>query len=58
MASPLLRKNLLADPKLSAQLADLGRTVMMGSPADFGKFVAEETEKWAKVINFVGIKPG
>jgi tripartite-type tricarboxylate transporter receptor subunit TctC len=46
----------LADPKLQARLADLGGTVLVGSPADFGKFIVEETEKWAKVINFAGIK--
>jgi hypothetical protein len=34
----------------------LGGTILAGSPADFGKFIAEETEKWAKVIKFVGIK--
>ena len=47
----------LADPKIKARLADLGGTVMVGSPTDFGKFIAEETEKWAKVIKFAGIKP-
>ena len=47
----------LADPKLKAQLADLGGTVLVGSPADFGKFVADETEKWAKVIRTANIKP-
>jgi tripartite-type tricarboxylate transporter receptor subunit TctC len=46
----------LADPKLQARLADLGGTVMMGSPPDFGKFIANETEKWGKVVKFVGIK--
>jgi tripartite-type tricarboxylate transporter receptor subunit TctC len=46
----------LADPKLQARLADLGATVLPGSPADFGKFIADETEKWAKVIKFAGIK--
>jgi tripartite-type tricarboxylate transporter receptor subunit TctC len=46
----------LADPKLQAQLADLGGTVMMGLPADFGKLIADETEKWSKVVKFVGIK--
>jgi tripartite-type tricarboxylate transporter receptor subunit TctC len=46
----------LADPKLKAQLADLGGTVLLGSPADFGKLIAGETEKWAKVIKFAGIK--
>jgi tripartite-type tricarboxylate transporter receptor subunit TctC len=45
----------LADPKLQARLADLGATVLPGSPADFGKFIADETEKWAKVIKFAGI---
>jgi tripartite-type tricarboxylate transporter receptor subunit TctC len=47
----------LADPKMKARLADLGGTVLPGSPADFGKHIAEETEKWAKVIQFAGIKP-
>jgi tripartite-type tricarboxylate transporter receptor subunit TctC len=46
----------LADPKLKARFADLGSTVIPGSPADFGKFILDETEKWAKVIKFVGIK--
>jgi tripartite-type tricarboxylate transporter receptor subunit TctC len=47
----------LADPKFKRRVADLGETVLQGSPADFGKFLAEETEKWAKVIKFAGIKP-
>ena len=47
----------LADPKIKARLADLGGTVLAGSPADFGKLIADETEKWAKVIKFAGIKP-
>jgi tripartite-type tricarboxylate transporter receptor subunit TctC len=47
----------LADPALKARLADLGGTVLAGSPADFGKLIAEETEKWAKVIKFANIKP-
>jgi tripartite-type tricarboxylate transporter receptor subunit TctC len=46
----------LDDPKFKARLADLGGTVLPGSPADFGKLIAEETEKWAKVIKFAGIK--
>ena len=46
----------LADPKLQARLADLGGTVMVVSPADFGKFIAEDTEKWAKVIRAANIK--
>jgi tripartite-type tricarboxylate transporter receptor subunit TctC len=46
----------LADPKIKARLADLGLTVLPGSPADFGNLIAEETDKWAKVITFAGIK--
>ena len=45
-----------ADPKLKARLADLGGTVLPGSPADFGKFIADETEKWGKVIRAANIK--
>ena len=47
----------LADSKMKAQLADLGGTVLAGSPAEFGRLIADETEKWAKVIKFAGIKP-
>ena len=47
----------LADPKLRARLADLGATVLAGSPADFGKLIADETEKWGKVVKFSGAKP-
>jgi len=46
----------LADPKLKARLADLGGTVLPGSPADFGKHIAEETEKWGKAIRAANIK--
>jgi tripartite-type tricarboxylate transporter receptor subunit TctC len=46
----------LADPNMKARLADLGGTALAGSPADFGKLIADETEKWAKVIKSVGIK--
>jgi tripartite-type tricarboxylate transporter receptor subunit TctC len=46
----------LANPKIKAQLADLGATVFPGSPADFGNFIVAETAKWAKVIQFAGIK--
>ena len=47
----------LADPKMEARLADFGATVLPGSPADFGKLIADETEKWGKVVKFAGIKP-
>ena len=47
---------ILADPKAKARLADQGGTVLGGSPADFGKLIAEETDKWAKVIKSAGIK--
>jgi tripartite-type tricarboxylate transporter receptor subunit TctC len=46
----------LADTKLKARFSDLGLTPLPGSPADFGKLVADETEKWGKVVKFVGIK--
>ena len=46
----------LVDPKLKARLADFGGTVLVGSPADFGKLIAEETEKWGKVVRFANIK--
>src|SRR5262249_61489021 len=46
----------LADPNMKARLADLGGTVLEGSPADFNKLIAEETEKWGKVVRFTGIK--
>jgi tripartite-type tricarboxylate transporter receptor subunit TctC len=47
----------LADPKVKARLADLGGTPLTGSPTDFEAFIAAETEKWAKVVKFAGIKP-
>ena len=47
----------LADPKMKARLADLGGTPLPGSPADFGRFIVDETEKWAKVGKFADIKP-
>jgi len=47
----------LDDPKMKTRLADLGGTVLLGSPADFGKLIADETEKWAKVIRAANIKP-
>ena len=47
----------LADPKLKARLANLGASVLVGSPADYGRLIAEETEKWGKVIRATNIKP-
>jgi tripartite-type tricarboxylate transporter receptor subunit TctC len=47
----------LADPKLKARLADLGGAMLVGTSADFGKLIAEETEKWAKVVKFSGARP-
>ena len=46
----------LADPNMKARLADLGGTVLAGSPADFGKLIAAETEKWGKVVKFSGLR--
>ena len=46
----------LADPKMKARLADLGGAPMPMTPAEFGKYIADDTEKWAKVIKFAGIK--
>jgi tripartite-type tricarboxylate transporter receptor subunit TctC len=47
----------LADAKMKARLAELGGDVLGGTPAEFGKFIADETEKWAKVIKSANIKP-
>jgi tripartite-type tricarboxylate transporter receptor subunit TctC len=47
----------LADSKMKARLADLGGTPLVGSPADFSRLIAEDTEKWAKVIRAANIKP-
>jgi len=47
----------LADTKFIGRLADLGATPLARSPAQFRKLIADETEKWAKVIKFAGIKP-
>jgi tripartite-type tricarboxylate transporter receptor subunit TctC len=46
----------LADPNMKKRLTELGVAVFAGSPADFGKFIADETEKWGKVVKFAGIK--
>ncbi len=47
----------LADPKTKERFAQLGTTALPGSPIEFGRFVAEETEKWAKVVKFSGARP-
>ena len=47
----------LADPKFKARLANLDGTVLAGSPADFGKLIADETEKWGKVVKLANIRP-
>jgi tripartite-type tricarboxylate transporter receptor subunit TctC len=46
----------LADPKLKARFADLGAVVFPSSPAEFGKFIADETEKWGKVVRAANLK--
>jgi len=46
----------LADPNMKKRLTDLGAAVFAGSPADFGKFIADEIEKWGKVVRFAGIR--
>ena len=47
----------LADAMMKKRLADMGGMLTPGSAADFGKLIADETEKWAKVIKFANIKP-
>jgi len=47
---------ILADPEIKARFADLGGTVLAGSPSEFGQLIADDTEKWGKVVKFVGIK--
>ena len=47
----------LADPRVIARLAEFGGAPMPMTPVQFGQFVANETEKWAKVVRFAGIKP-
>ena len=48
----------LADPKIKARIAELGGAVLVGSPADFSKLIADETEKWGKVIKFAEYQAG
>jgi tripartite-type tricarboxylate transporter receptor subunit TctC len=47
----------LADPAMQARIANLGASVFSTSPAEFGKLLAADTEKWAKVVKFAGMKP-
>jgi tripartite-type tricarboxylate transporter receptor subunit TctC len=47
----------LASPRIKARFAELGGSVFAGSPAEFGKFIAEETDKWGRVIRTANIKP-
>ena len=46
-----------SDPKIKARFADLGGAVLAGSPVDFGRLIADETEKWGKVIRAAHIRP-
>jgi tripartite-type tricarboxylate transporter receptor subunit TctC len=47
----------LSDPAIRSRLVDLGGTALLGSPGQFGGFIASETAKWAKVVKFANIKP-
>ena len=47
----------LADPKMKARISEFGATAFPGSPADFGKLIAEDTQKWGKVVRAANIKP-
>jgi|SRR5215467_15410804 len=47
----------LADPRMKARISDMGAAPFVSSPADFGKLIADETQKWAKVVKFAGLKP-
>ena len=49
---------ILGDPLIKARFAEFGGTAMIGSPADYRTFLAEETEKWARVVRAAGLKPG
>jgi tripartite-type tricarboxylate transporter receptor subunit TctC len=48
----------LSSPAIKERYADLGGTALYGSPAEFGRLIAEETEKWAKVVKYAAMKPG
>src|SRR5262249_51634013 len=47
----------LADPAMKVRIADLGGTIAPGKPSEFGMFIADETEKWSKVVKFSGARP-
>ena len=48
---------MLADTKMMTKFDDLGCVLIASSPAEFGKMIAEETEKWGKVVKFAGLRP-
>jgi tripartite-type tricarboxylate transporter receptor subunit TctC len=48
---------ILADPRVKERFAELGASLIAGSPADFGRLIADETDKWGKVVKFSGAKP-
>jgi tripartite-type tricarboxylate transporter receptor subunit TctC len=48
---------ILSDPAVKVKFAEMGATLIMNSPAQFGKYVEDETEKWGKVVKFAGVKP-
>jgi hypothetical protein len=54
---PLIDELSGSSQSLRKRIADLGGTVLPGSPAEFGKLIAEETEKWGKVVKFAGMRP-
>ena len=47
----------LAEPRMKARFDDLGCVLIAGSPDEFGKLIAEETEKWGKVVKFANVRP-
>jgi len=49
---------MLVDPNFKGRLAEFSNTVVSGSPADFGKLMMDDTEKWARIIRAANIKPG
>jgi tripartite-type tricarboxylate transporter receptor subunit TctC len=50
-------KAVVADPEFQAQLKNMGNTALSDTPAEFGRLIAEDSDKWSKVIAFAGIKP-